>query len=332
MARRPAPLFAVLSALLASGAARAAEAPPPPVVVAAYDFTTSVPDAEARARSLGVLVVTRLAQRPRVRIVGEEVVRATIDLARARSLALGESDPGAVPPLVEAAVGLRGSFELFGDRRVLTAVTFDARTAQDLGRFRVDAPSDDDLPAAADRLGDQVAESLGLPPATADAELVSSMHLIGGPVVLLNIKLGSTFAGLEGFSVDAFTLRFDLEGEVVLRPWLHGYVEIGLLVGQAKSNTTQAQGTFSIVPAGTGLKLVFRSDAALRPFVGLGFGLGYFTALVDSTKTVAFRGDLTTGVQWMAWERVGLMAELRASLDTELTYGFSADFGLSFAF
>ncbi|MGC4118246.1 MAG: hypothetical protein QM765_27580 [Myxococcales bacterium] len=332
--RPPRVVLAALAGFLAAAPvlARAAEAPPPPVTVAAYDFTTSVPDAEAKARALGVLVVTRLAQRPRVRIVGEEQVRAAIDLARARALALGESDPGTVPPLVEATVGLGGSYELFGERRVLTAVTFDARTAKDLHRFRVDAPSDDDLPAAADRLGDQIAQSLGLSPAEADAELVSSMHLIGGPVVLLNVKLGSTFAGLEGFSVDAFTLRFDLEGEVVLTSWLHGYLEIGLLVGQAKSNTTQAEGTFSIVPAGTGLKFVFRSDAALRPFVGLGFGLAYFTALLDSSKKVAFRGDLTTGVNWMAWERVGLVAELRASLDTGLTYGFSADFGVSVAF
>ncbi|HEY3446402.1 MAG TPA: hypothetical protein VGK67_08550 [Myxococcales bacterium] len=325
---------AVAAAALAAsaGIASAAEAPPPPVVVAAFDFTTSLPDGADKARSLGVMVVTRLAQRPRVRVVGEEEVRATIDLARARALSLGESDPGTVPPLVDAKVGLRGTYELFGERRVLTAVTFDPRTAKDLKRFRVDAPSDDDLPPAADRLGDQIAESLGLSPAEADAELVSSMHLVGGPVVLLNVKLGSTLAGLEGFSVDAFTLRFDLEGEVVLSSWLHGYVEIGLQIGQAKSNTTQAQGTFSIVPAGTGLKFVFRSDAALRPFVGLGFGLGYFTAMLDSTKKVAFRGDLTTGVTWMPWERVGLVAELRAALDTSLTYGFSADFGLSFAF
>ena len=324
--------IAVLAALLFPALAPAAEAPPPPVVVAAFDFVTSDPDGAAKARTVGVLVVTRLAQRPRIRIVGEDLVRSSIELTRARALAAGEADPGAALPRFDARVGLRGTFERFGGRRVLTAVTFDPQTARDLNRFRVDAPSEDDLPAAADRLGDQIAESLGLSPAEADAELVSGQHLIGGPTVLLNLKLGSTLAGLKGFSVDAFTLRFDLEGEVVLTRWLHGYVEIGILIGRAKNDATQAEGTFSLIPAGTGFKFVFRSDAELRPFIGLGFGLGFFAALLDTNKQAAFRGDLTTGVNWMPWERVGLIAELRAELDTGLTYGFSANFGLTFAF
>lgn len=321
-------LLALLVLSLAAPAAAAA-----PVVVAACDFTTSVPGGGERARAIGTLVITRLAQRPGIRVVGSDQLQAALRHGAERELAgVSETALQGIASALDAAVVVHGAVERFGARVVLSAAAIDPRTADALGRYRVDAASEGDVPAAADRLGDKIAQALGLPPATEDAELVSGTQIIGGPKVLLNLKLGSTLAGLQGFSVDKFSLRFDFEGDVVLRSWLLGYLEVGVMIGRAKDDATQAEGTFSLVPAGAGLKVLFRPEKALRPFVGLGFGLAWFAALLDTQQEFVFRGDLTTGVHWMPWERVGVVAELRAGLDTRLTYGFSADFGVTLAF
>ncbi|MBI5548270.1 MAG: hypothetical protein HY901_30690 [Deltaproteobacteria bacterium] len=316
-------------------AARAEPAPEKPVTVAILDFISGdARVASERGRTIATLVAARLAKRPGIRIVSVDELRAALSHGHDRAL-LGEGGPELLPE-VTAAFGadfvLHGRVDRFGKRYVLSAALLSASTAQTIARPRVDAQTEDDLPFATDRLGEKLAEALGLPPSEDDPEIVAGHALVGGPSVILNLKFGSTLASLQGFDVDTFSLRFDLEGEVVLRKWLHGYIEIGLLMGRAKSDETNAEGSFSLIPAGSGLKYVFRPDSALQPFIGLGIGMGYFTALLDSNGGVAFRVDGTTGVAWMPWERVGVVAELRAGIDTELTYGFSANFGVAVAF
>jgi TolB-like protein len=322
--------LAVAAMLLAAASARAAE----PVSVTVSDFGSADPALAAQARGVGILVATRLAHRPGVRLVGTDQVAAALALAAGRAVIGDESAdaPHAVAAVLGAKWILRGQVDRYGRHFVLSAVLLDAQTAQATARFRVDAAEPDDLPAAADRMGDQIAVELGLPAAQGDAELVSGHEMIGGPIAFLSLKLGQAFAGLQGFSLGAFTLNVDLEGDVVLKKWLLAYFEVGVLVGQAKSDATQNQGIFSLVPAGAGCKFIFRSDAALRPFIGLGVGLGFFAALIDSTKGVALRVDALTGVLWMPWERVGVVFELRGNVDTQLLYGFSWNFGATFAF
>jgi len=215
---------------------------------------------------------------------------------------------------------------------VLAAVVLDTRTREAVGRYRVDAAGDSEIPPAADRLADLVGEALGLPRPITDAELITGHDLIGGPVAFINVKFGQTIAGLQGFSLETFTLRFDLEGDIVLRNWLHGYVEVGILIGRAKSDTTQNEGAFSLFPAGTGLKFIILPDSQIQPYVALGIGLGFLAAIAGSEKGVAFRVDAVAGVAWLPWERIGVNAELRADIDTHLLYGFSANFGVLFAF
>jgi TolB-like protein len=324
--------------LLALGfAALAPAAGAAPGSVAVLDFTTADPDPAwaEQARAVGALVTTRMAQREGgLTVVGSDQVQAALRFFRDKE-ALGLADEAGwrdLAAIVGARYLLRGAVDRWGHRFVLTAVLLEVATAQTVGRFRVDTGDLEDLPLAADALGDQIAATLGLPPAEGDATVVTGHQMIGGPIAFLDFKIGQTLAGLQGFSVDNFTLRFDLEGDVVLKRWLLAYLEIGILVGRAKSDQTHEQGVFSLVPAGAGLKVVFRSESALRPFVGLGIGLGFFAALIDSTKGVALRVDLTTGVIWMPWERVGVIAELRGDIDTQLTYGLSWNFGVAFAF
>ena len=325
--------FCALALVVASGSARAAE--PGPGAVAVLDFTTAEPTMAEQARAVGILVATRMAQRDGgSRIVGSDQVQAALRYAEDRA-GLGPVDEGGQGDLA-AVVGarfiLRGELNRYGHRFVLCAVLLDARSAATVGRFRVDTGDEEDLPLAADRLGDQIALALGLPPALGDAQVVTGHEMIGGPSAYVSVKIGQTLAGLKGFSLDTFTLRFDLEGDVVLTRWLLAYLEIGVLIGRAKSDQTQNEGTFSLVPAGAGFKVLFRSDKALRPFIGLGIGLGFFTALIDANPGVALRFDGVTGVVWMPWERVGVTAELGVDIDTQLNYGFNWNFGVAFAF
>jgi TolB-like protein len=332
-------LFALALASLAPARARGdkpEQIPPPPGSVAVLDFESADPADAEQARAVGVLVATRMAQREGgLRVVGSDQVQAAVSYMREK-VSLGLSDEQGrrdLAAVLGARYLLRGTLAHYGHRLVLTAVLLDAATAQTVGRFRVDTGEVEDLPLAADNLGDQIAVALGLPPVLDDAPFVTGHQMIGGPIAYLSVKIGQTIAGLKDFNVDTFTLRLDIEGDVVLKRWLLGYLEIGILIGRAtKSDGSQAQGVFSLVPAGAGLKVLFRSDSALRPFIGAGIGLGFFTALIDSTKGVALRVDGVTGVVWMPWQRVGVIAELRADIDTQLTYGFSWNIGASFAF
>ncbi len=341
MGLRLAASMALVLVGLVPGRAAAEESPPfaPPVrevFIAVSDFVSFDPARAGEAQAAGALVATRLAQHSGARLVALSEVRGALALGNARAL-LGGGDEDA-PPVAEVA-GLhaaqflvQGRLDAFARRYVLTAALLDARTGRAVGRFRVDAAGDSEVPSAADRLADLLGKALELPPPVTDAELITGHEMIGGPVAFLNVKLGQTIAGLQGFSLDAFTLRFDLAGEIVLKRWLHGYVEIGLLLGRAKSDTTQNEGTFSLFPAGTGLKFIILPDSQFQPYFSLGIGLGFLAAIAGSEKGVAFRMDAVAGVAWLPWERVGVNAELRADLDTHLLYGFSANFGVLFAF
>lgn len=329
--------FTAFAAFLTVSSAAAAE----PKSVIVLDFATSNPDAAEKARATGILVATRLAQRPGVRIAGSDQLPSSVTCG-----ALMQTCPEGPPLLADASDAavrhvaailgarwvLRGRLDQFGKRYVLTAVASDAQTAEATGRFRVDTSDDSEIPIAAEHLADTIAQALELPPANGNVELVTRHGMVGDPSAILTLKLGSTLTSLRSFSVETLTLRFDLEGDLVFKPWLLGYLDVGVLFGQATKEGTANKRVFSIVPAGAGLKYVFRSGETLRPFVGLGVGPQFFAVLVDSTKDIAFRVDGIAGVVWTPWERVGVAAELRGEADTERTYGFSANLGVALAF
>jgi TolB-like protein len=328
-------------------AAPAEQAPPPTVAppvaapqarvrdtknsVAIFEFVTNEKGLEDKAQSVGVLVATRLAQHPGVRVVGADQIRAVLGLEKQRKL-LGCTDESCVTEAA-GALGVRyvlnGRLDRFGSQSIVSVVLVDSRSVQALARLREDAASEGDLPAAADRVADRAAEAMGLAPAptplagpapekaapTAPAAAPAEEPTRGH----LNLKLGQSVAGLEHFQLGALNLHLELEGDYYFSPGWLIYLQVGLIIGGVKNADGTQSGVFSLVPAGTGVKYVFRGDKDLRPYLGLGIGLGFLGQLLQGNGNlgvVSFRVNGLTGLAWVPYKHFGVNLEVGAGVDT----------------
>ncbi|MFN7135776.1 MAG: outer membrane beta-barrel protein, partial [Myxococcales bacterium] len=150
-----------------------------------------------------------------------------------------------------------------------------------------------------------------------------------------NFKLGNMLPALQDFS--RLALRLDIEGDYYIKPFLTAFVEAGLVIGRSEATAQRSGGTFSLVPVSAGLKYVFRSDQHVRPYAGLGLGLGILAALVDapSNDRIGLKFNGLAGVAWLPWRRVGFNAEVSADLagltvnqGSNLFFGFNTNFGV----
>ncbi|MFN7134301.1 MAG: hypothetical protein ACK4N5_19635, partial [Myxococcales bacterium] len=132
--------------------------------LAIFEFAANEKSVEEKAQALGVLVATRLAQSSDVRVVGVDQVRAALGLEKQKAL-LGCTDSSCMAE-ISGALGVRyilqGRLDRFGKKYVVTGVVLDARNAQSLARMREDVYTDEDLPNAADSIGDRAAAAIGV--------------------------------------------------------------------------------------------------------------------------------------------------------------------------
>src|SRR5690606_32656601 len=108
--------------------------------LAVFEFESSEKSVAEKAEALGVLVATRISQRPNVRVIGVDQVKAALGLERQKML-LGCSDSSCMAEIA-GALGVRyilqGRLDRFGRKYVVTGVVLDARNAQSLVRLRED--------------------------------------------------------------------------------------------------------------------------------------------------------------------------------------------------
>jgi len=319
-----------------ASAAHAPDARPDGVSMAVLDFVAGSPADAELGKSVALLVATRLSARPGLRVAASEEIRAALGLERVRQLAGCGEDACAAE--IAGTLGvhylLRGRIDRFGPKLVVSAFVLDARSAQSLARMREDIARDEELPAAADRLGDGAALALGIAPAAAAAPLRPSWHL--------NVKLGNTLAALAGIDFRGLVLKGDLEFDWYARPWLLVWLQSGLVLGtQATSSGGGQPSTFSLMPLSFGAKYQFRADRSLRPYAGLGLGAGVLLAALSSgdARRVAPGVNGIVGVVWFPWDAVGVNLEAGVNLagfevrgDNSLFFAFHTDFGVVFAF
>lgn len=311
--------------------------------VAVLELASNDPDSQEKARSLGTLVAYRLAERPGVKVTSADQVRAILGLERQKAL-LGCSD-GSCLAEISGALGVRyvlqGRLDKFGKTLVLTAAVLDTRNAQALRRMRQDIVSDDDLPRAVDLIADAAADSIGLPPVARSALGTASGNeptVPFAPDFHLNVKLGNTLPALAGFSFKGFTLRMDLEGDYYIRPFLLGYLEAGLVLGRTAQKSDDMQGSsFSLVPVSAGIKYLFRHDQTVRPYAGMGLGLGVVAAFVDpqSAGRLGLNVNGLVGLGYFPFRTVGFnleaslnLASLGVTEGTKVFFGFNTNFGV----
>lgn len=230
-------------------------------------------------------------------------------------------------------------------------------------RLRLRAEFDEarDLDFTAERIGDALGDALGT-----DRPSVFEVFLRPpeAPIVHVNIKLGNTLAALDGFDFSAFTLRFDVEADYYLRPYLMAFLEAGLAIGNAENTGAEdvaddegageatpddsgddevtgdeesaGRGSFSFVPVKIGLKYNPLYQYSVRPYIGAGIGLGILSDLVEAESreiTLSFSGIL--GVAWVPFNHLGFnfetsfnFDELRISGGSNVLFGFSVNFGV----
>jgi hypothetical protein len=229
---------------------------------------------------------------------------------------------------------LQGRLDRFGRHYVLTAVLADAASAEAVARLREDSEAEDELLAAADRLGDRVAQALGVGPnSPAPAAFTGSAPGPAPDRFHLNFKFGHNVQEMKGFSFDAFALNFEIEGAYYLRPFLLAWLEAGLKLGRGESD--DGKSNFRLVPVAAGLKYVLRPHATLRPYAGLGFGLGVLSQLVEAERRVGLHYTGVLGLSWLPWRRVGFNIETSVNFDdlwitqgSTVLFTYSTNFGV----
>lgn len=239
-------------------------------------------------------------------------------------------------------------------------------------RLRTTFDESTDIPFAAERLAQGLGDAMGT-----EAPSVFDVFLMPPepPTFHVNLKLGNTLSSLEGIDFSAFTLRFDLEFDYYIRPYLTAFIEVGFAIGNASDKRTKSgesaeeggeasedalagssedgtsqaaeeedaegrSGSFSMVPVNFGLKFNPLYQYALRPYVGMGIGLGILSDLVTADErelTLSFSGIL--GVAWVPFNHLGFnletslnFDELRVEGGSNLLFGFSINFGMLFLF
>lgn len=334
-AGEPVPVASPASEVVpAAPAAPNAQVPSEPREAVAV-FTFAAPAGlGGEARSVAELVGLRIAWRPKARVRGPgQVVEALGNgIGRFEGCTQGVCAVEIAEALAVRYL-VRGRVDRFGEHYVLTASVSDAGAGgRPIAQVRETAAEEVDFPYAADRVGDALADALGLEKATF---LEQAFAPPAPPTAHLNLKFGNTVAALDGFSFSAFTLRFDFEADYYLRPYLLTWIEAGIAVGRAASDGESSKGSFSLVPVTLGLKYVLFHQYEVRPYAGLGLGLGLIADLVEpEERKVSLHFNGLMGLAYVPWRHLGFnleasiaFDELRMSGGSSLLLGFNVNFG-----
>lgn len=298
----------------ASDLAASPDAASEPLSVAVLDLAAD-PGAELVSRNLGGLITARLASAS-IRVVGQEEVRTALGFEKARAAAGCADDACLVE--IGGALGVRylahGALGKVGKTFVLRLVLTDLRQGTAIHRAVRKEESEDALIAAAESAADEVAARLGLaPPPRATPPppppAIAAAPPPAGRSYQLNLKLGNTFASLSQFDVGNLNLSFDVEGDIYFTEQLAGFVQIGLVLGQAQDMANQDL-SLTIVPAAAGLKLSFMPAGRWNPYAGLGLGLGVISAFLTRQESdAAMTFNAMAGIEYLPWPNLGFNLE-----------------------
>ncbi len=239
----------------------------------------------------------------------------------------------------------------FEDAWVITAIGWSESHADVVVSSSEHANNESGLPAAVTALAKDLV-NIGLIPASGssssataavnDAASMSStandQEGVDISSVLLALKFGSTIPALTGTSLklSSLNLRFDFEADYQATQTFWPFVDASLLLG----HNDQGQ-SLQLVPVLLGAKYVFRPGAELRPYAGLGVGLGFLTGsiLSDSSQTTSFAVYGVGGVHYLPWTHVGFLVEgslnlsgIQLSAQTGVLFAFSFNFGVFVVF
>jgi hypothetical protein len=214
------------------------------------------------------------------------------------------------------------AWTIFGEGAVVSARVYNVLTNETFTVSR-SASNEAGLPLATSALATEIADRLALPVvgAAPDAE--------DHPSFGLTLKLGNAFGTFSSSTnVRNLNLRFDLEGDYLAAPEFWPFVDVALVLARDTSGQQ-----VKLLPVLLGAKYVFRRAQALRPFVGMGLGLGFLSTSLDAQtgSSASFAVYGVTGVNYFVRPEIALLAEASLNLNgLEASGGAGVLFALSF--
>ena len=158
------------------------------------------------------------------------------------------------------------------------------------------------------------------------------------PTFAVNPKVGNVFPGFTGakLQLTGISPRLDLEIDYYALASFVTFVDASVVFANNKSGQN-----INLVPVLLGAKYLFREGSELRPYVGVGVGLGFLTSSLNvaDTTTASFAVYSVVGLTYFPWQQVGFDVEtsvnltgLEVSTSSGVLFAISGDLGVVFVF
>jgi TolB-like protein len=318
VSRFPPLLVALLLVPVVARAQSSSEEPPAaPLVVVLLPLEANE-DARDEAPGLTALLVSRLAESPRLVVssrADQEAVRTAGVCTQGPCL---EAPPGS-PGSSKARYIVSGRLDRFGSRYLLTSSLVDSESGRALLRPRVEVSAVDSLPHAAVSLADELLAALVQDP--------SARPSSPAPSVSARPREGSFFLGvrfnnslISNFA--SFNPGGDVEFGFLFHPEWMAFAQVGFTYVRAEEEGHE--GGLNVLPSVLGLRHYHNAEGSFRPYWGFGLGVqlsfgeyGIFQQTGPLPTVIGF-----AGLEYLIAGHLGLQLEASTNI-AQATLGLS---------
>ncbi|MBJ6765833.1 hypothetical protein JGU66_34195 [Myxococcaceae bacterium JPH2] len=276
----------------------------------------SNPAARDVAPGITSLVASRLAESPRLRVVGQRDIQAVLDAERQRQLLGDACKEGSgclqeLSSLVGARYVVTGRIDRFGSQFLLTTSLMDTVSGRSLAKPRAEASDTAALLRMAEAVADELSAALLNPGGAPVARpLLGGSPSAPGGGLTLGLRINNSFID----KLASLNPGVDLELGYWFHPEWQGFLQVGFSL--VRSNGEGREGRINILPSVLGARHYHRLESSLRPYWGFGLGVqlsfGDFGIFQNTGPLPTVVGFL--GAEYLIAGHVGLQLELGTNL------------------
>ena len=271
--------------------------------------------ARDEAPGLTALLVSRLAESPRLAVSS----RADLEAVRTAGVCTEGTCPEATPGSSKARYLVSGRLDRFGSRYLLTSSLVDLESGRVVARPRVEVTAVDSLPRAAVSLADELFSTLVEDPQARLSSTAPSLAAKpqGSPFFLgvrFNNSLISNFA--------SFNPGGDVEFGYQFHPEWMAFAQVGFTYVRAEAEGHE--GGLNVLPSVLGLRHYHNAEGSFRPYWGFGLGVqlsfgeyGIFQQTGPLPTVIGF-----AGLEYLIAGHLGLQLEASTNI-AQATLGLS---------
>nr|WP_217911135.1 hypothetical protein [Myxococcus sp. AM011] len=313
-----------------------------PLSVAVLAFEAN-PSARDSATGVTSLITGRLAEAPRLWVVSQRDIDASLNEAQRQQLVELKSscERGLCLKDLAKLTGARfviiGRVDRFGESYLLTANLLDTEREESLSKPRAESPEADTLFPTVYAIADALVAELVAPGVSQGARpLIGGAPMVGGGGLSLGLRINNNFVDkLANFNPGA-----DLEVGYWFHPEWLGFVQVGF--SYLRSDTEGAEGGLNVLPSVVGARHYHNVEKSLRPYWGFGLGVqlsfgdfGIFQSTGPLPTVVGF-----LGLEYLIAGHVGVQLEAGTNVaqavlglaESKLGDGLNLDLNLGIAY